>query len=178
MNTLEAITARTSIRSYTGQPITDEQLETVLLAAQAAPIGMGRYEDMHLTVITQPELLGEIDAAGAAMFGKPDMHPLYGAPTLVLVSTVVPDDAGGANVAYSNAAVVVQNMALAAVELGVGAVHIWGAIRALVADEELVAQLGLPAGMTPCCAIALGCSEQAYEPRDIPADRIARDLIA
>ena len=178
MNTLEAINARKSIRSYTGQPISDEQLDAILLAANAAPIGMGRYDAVHLTVITDGELLAGIEQAGAKLFGKPDLHPLYGAPTLVLVSTTLTGDAPADNVAYSNAACIVQNMSLAAVELGVGSVHIWGAIRGLVQDEALVAKLGLPEGFTPCCGIALGVTEETYAPREVPADRIARTTIA
>lgn len=49
MNTLETICARKSIRSYTGEQITEEQLNHILKAADAAPIGMGQYENMHLT---------------------------------------------------------------------------------------------------------------------------------
>ncbi len=178
MNTMEAICSRRSVRTYTGEQVTSEELNTILRAAYAAPIGMGRYESMHLTVITSTELLGKIDAAGAAMFGKPDIHPLYGAPMLILVSAVRPDDVEGMkNVTYSNAASIAQNMALAATELGVGACHIWGATMALLNASDVLAALHLPAGFTPCCALALGKTDCAYEPREIPAGRIATDRI-
>lgn len=177
MNTMEAICSRRSVRTYTGEQVTSEELNTILKAAYAAPVGMGRYDSVHLTVITSTELLGKIDAAGAAMFGKPDMHPLYGAPMLILVSATLPDAEGMKNVTYSNAASIVQNMALAATELGVGACHIWGATMALLNAPDVLASLRLPAGFTPCCALALGKTDCAFEPREIPAERIATDRI-
>ncbi len=90
MKTLETICSRKSIRSYTGEGITQDELKQILTAANASPVGMGRYDEMHLTIVTNLELLRKIDQAGAAMFGKPDIHPLYGAPVLILVSTKTP----------------------------------------------------------------------------------------
>lgn len=65
----------------------------------------------------------------------------------------------------------VENMVLAAVALGVGTVHIWGAIRAVNASPELLKALQLPDGFVPSCGIALEQTEEEYVPRDIPADR-------
>lgn len=177
MNTMDTVCKRKSVRSYTGEPLTAEQLNTILIAANAAPVGMGRYEDVHLSVIKNAETLRKIDAAGAAMFGKPDIHPLYGAPLLIVVSAKMPPDKTMLNVTYSNAAVIAQNMALAATELGVGACHIWGATAALANSDELCRELKLPAGFAPCCAVALGQTDSVYEPREIPLERIATDII-
>lgn len=177
MDTMEVICSRRSVRSYTGEQITKDELGIILRAANAAPVGMGRYGDVHLTVITDPELLSRIDRAGALMFGNPDAHPLYFAPTLVLVSAKEPTDAGMANVTYSNAAIIVQNMALAATELGVGACHIWGAVMAMRGDGELIRELGIPEGFVPCSAITLGRTDIRYTPREIPDGRIATNII-
>lgn len=81
------------------------------------------------------------------------------------------------NVAYSNAATIAENMILEAVELGVGACHIWGATMALSGNAGLVSKLGLPEGFTPVCAVALGKTNERYEQREIPADRIAVNYI-
>lgn len=177
MNTLETIYARKSVRTYTGEQITEEDLNTILKAANAAPVGMGQYENVHLTVITNAELLEKIDAAGAAMFGKPDIHPLYHAPMLIVVSAKMPEVKTMENVTYSNAAIIVQNMALAATELGVGVCHIWGATMALQNTPELLKELQLPDGFLPCCAAALGKTEDSYSEREIPEDRIATNII-
>lgn len=177
MNTLETIYARKSVRTYTGEPITAKELNTILKAANAAPVGMGQYENVHLTVITNTELLKKIDAAGAIMFGKPDIHPLYNAPMLIVVSAKMPEVKAMENVTYSNAAIIVQNMALAAAELGVGVCHIWGATMALQNTPELLKELKLPDGFLPCCAATLGKTEDSYSEREIPEDRIATNII-
>lgn len=177
MNTMETICSRKSVRTYTGEQITEEQLSAILKAANAAPVGMGQYGDVHLTVVTNAELLGRIDAAGTAMVGKPDAHPLYGAPMLILVSAKKPSVKAMENVAYSNAAIIVQNMALAATELGVGVCHIWGAITAILNAPDILKELNLPEGFIPCCAVTLGKTDYTYEEREIPIDRIAANTI-
>ena len=177
MNTVETICSRKSVRSYTGESITPEELDTILKAANASPVGMGQYESLHLTVITNKELLGKIEKATAAMFGKPDMHPLYNAPMLVLVSSKEPAPMME-NVAYSNAAIMVHNMALAATELGVGSCYIWGAVAAVSHNPEILSELKLPEGFIPCCAICLGKTNEKYAWKEIPGDRIALTTIA
>ncbi len=164
MELSEALNRRRSIRSYTGEVANPDQLEAILAAAYEAPIGMGRYEGIHLTVVTRPSLLAAIDAAAARMFGNPDAHPLYGAPMLVVVSS----DAEG-NVASANVAAVIQNMSLAAVDQGVGSCYIYGATRALAQDAGLLAQLDLPEGLVPLGSIVLGKTDEKYEPRRVPA---------
>lgn len=171
MDTMETICKRRSIRSYTGENIAPEELKKILKAANAAPVGMGQYEKMHLTVIQDPQLLEKIDKACAAMMGMPDVHALYGAPLLVLVSFQAGEKPVD-NVGASNAAIVVHNMVLEATELGIGACYIWGAIAALNASPALVEELGLPQGFVPCCGVTLGKTGEVYEMRDIPEDRI------
>ncbi|MBR5534429.1 MAG: nitroreductase family protein [Ruminiclostridium sp.] len=176
MTTMETICSRASVRSYTGEPVSPEELAIILKAAKASPAGMARFDTLHLTVIHNPDLLAEIDAAGAALFGDPTMHPLYGAPTLVVVSSRKPAP-GMENVAYSNAAIMVHSMALAATDLGVGSCYIWGATAALSKSEAILAKLGLPEDFIPCCAITLGKTDVAYTLREIPDDKISSNTI-
>lgn len=176
MNTYETICSRKSIRSYTGENITPEELQKILKAANASPVGMGQYENLHLTIVTNLELLQKIDQAGAAMFGKPDMHPLYGAPLLILISSRTPAKMME-NVTFSNAAIIAHNMVLEATELGIGTCYIWGAIAAIATSKDIVNELNIPEDFLPCCAIALGKTDYKYELRDIPSDRIAQNTI-
>lgn len=176
METMQAILSRKSVRSYTGKKISKDALNTILKAAKAAPVGLGRYEAMHLTVIKNPRLLEALEENMRAVFKNPKVSAFYGAPELVLVSGKAAGDAPG-NTDYSNAAVMVENMALAAVGLGVGCCHIWGAVMALDANPELVKKLELPEGFTPLCAIALGESQEVYRERHIPEDRISVQTI-
>ena len=176
MTMIETICSRKSVRSYTGENITAEELEVILKAANASPVGMGQFDSLHLTIITNKELLAKIEASAAAMFGKPDMHPLYGAPMLILVSSKKPAPMME-NVAYSNAAIMAHNMALAATELGVGTCYIWGATAAMSRNPEVLAELKLPEGFVPCCAMCFGKTDVAYECREIPENKIGRTVI-
>lgn len=166
METFETILSRRSIRKYTGQAASEEEEKKILKAAYAAPVGMGRKDDLHLTVITNKELLGQIEAGAASLFGQPGAKLLYGAPEMVLVSVRLSGDEAADNVQFSNAAGAIENMALEAVDLDLGTVHIWGAIRALNSSPELIAKLGLPEGYTPASAIIFGKTEETYSVRD------------
>ncbi len=173
METLKAINSRKSVRSYTGI-LTDEELQTVLKAAQESPIGGAAYDTMHMTVIQNKDLLHEIDRNCAEFFGDLSRRPLYGAPCLILMSTNVPEVG---NVQYSNAAMMVENMMLTATDIGLGSCAIWGAVAALNTNQELVAKLNLPEGYTVCCGIIVGETEEKFVEREIPTDRIATAYI-
>ncbi|MBO5160438.1 MAG: nitroreductase family protein [Lachnospiraceae bacterium] len=169
MNTLQTIFSRKSVRSFNGH-LSEEELSNILRVAYASPVGRAMYENVHLTVITKEELLNKISANAAEFFKNPAMNPLYYAPMYILVSAKL---AGAAdNVGYSNCATIVENMALAAVELGLGACHIWGATIALSQNAELVKELNLPEGFTPCCGLILGKTDAVYEEREILENRI------
>lgn len=176
MTMMETICSRKSIRSYTGESITNEELNTILKAANASPVGMGQFENMHLTVITNKELLAKIEKATAALFRQPGMHPLYNAPMLILVSAKAPAPMME-NTVYSSAAIIAHNMALAATELGVGHCDIWGAVAALSHSPELVAELHLPEGFVPCCSVCLGKTTEEYTLRDVPMNKIAQNTV-
>lgn len=80
------------------------------------------------------------------------------------------------NPVYSNGAGIVENMTLAAVDMGLGATHIWGIVNALNAAPALKAKLNIPEGFTPTCGMALGCIDEGYEEREIPEDKIKIDF--
>jgi len=163
METLKAIVKRHSTRSFSDRPVPADVLNTILAAGCAAPVGMGDYGSLHLTVITGKAALGEIAMVAQAAMGV-DRNPLYGATALVLVSSGEPRAPG---VQYANAACVVDHMELAATDLGVDSVFIWGALNAVRADSDLVARLGVPNGFTPVLGLAVG---YAAEPSGVEKD--------
>ena len=81
------------------------------------------------------------------------------------------------NIAFSNAAIVVHNMVLAATELGLGACYLWGATDALSMQAELIAELDLPEDFIPCCAVGIGKANEIYSIREIPHNRITKNVI-
>lgn len=175
METKQVFKCRKSVRSYTGT-IPEASLHSVLDAAQLSPVGMGKFESMHLTVIQDKAILDEIDKNASAIFGDASRHMLYGAPCLILISTQL-GDPNTANVSYSNAAIMAENMALAAIDMILGSCLIWGAVMALNGNPDLVAKLNLPDGFIPCCGVVTGETLEKLDERDIPVDRIAVDYI-
>ncbi len=175
METVKTMKTRKSTRSYTGA-LSEEDLEAVLFAGQAAPIGMAVYDVMHMTVIRDKDLLKEISRAGGEFFGDAERDTLYGAPCLIVISTPVPDPAEG-NVPYSDCACMADHMHLAATDRGLGSCLIWGAIAGLNRKPEVVAKLGLPKRHIPCCGVVIGETTDELVERDIPADRISVTFI-
>ncbi len=175
MNTFENIFSRRSIRTYNGKNITEAELNQILKAAYASPVGRALYDTLNLTVISNRGYLDKWEDYCEKESGH---RPFYGAPTVILVSSLIPStDLKSVNVNFSNAAILIQNMAIAATELGIGSCHIWGAVRFLNDNEDLLKELHLPEGMVPCCAIILGHTDEKYELRDIPEIKIKTDYI-
>lgn len=54
MNVLQAMLARRSCRDFTAEPVTEKEIEQLLLAANAAPVGMARFDAIALSVIQDP----------------------------------------------------------------------------------------------------------------------------
>lgn len=170
MNTLDALYSRKSIRSFNGEPATQDELNEILKSAYASPVGRAKYETLHITVISNKDFLTEWESLVATVTRNPDLHPFYNAPTVILVSSEVPNERP--NVNYSNAAIIAHNMAICATELGVGACHIWGAVAMLPASPKLIKRLNIPDGMKPCCALAIGQTDEKYTLREIDTTRI------
>ena len=44
---LDLLLKRKSVRSYTGKSISEEELNIILKAADASPVGLKQYENLH-----------------------------------------------------------------------------------------------------------------------------------
>ncbi len=138
-------------------------------------MGRALFDTLNLTVITNRDYLDKWEDCCESESGH---RPFYGAPAVILVSSLIPStDLKSINVNFSNAAIIVQNMAIAATELGIGSCHIWGAVRFLNDNEELLKELDLPEGFVPCCAIILGHTDEKYELRVIPDNKIRTNFV-
>lgn len=161
METMKAIATRKSSRSYQSIQIGDENLTRIINAGCAAPVGSGAYDTVHLTVIQNQDLLNRISKTAATIFGNPDADPLYGAPTLIIVSCI--PNKQFPNVEIANAACIIENMSLSATDIGIGSVYILGALAAFMNDKELVKELILPEGFVPVSGIALGYPTESLD---------------
>jgi nitroreductase len=164
METLKTIAMRKSTRSYKSEQINEEYLKKIINAGNSAPVGNGAYDSVHLTIIQNPILLNKLSQTAANMFGNPDADPLYGAPTLILISGK--PNMQFPNLEYANAACIIENMMLAATDLGLGSVYILGAIAALHANVELLNTLNLPKDFVPVSGIVVGYPTEPLVQKD------------
>ena len=167
MNTLEAIAKRKSTRSYTSAPVSEEALNAVLQAGFAAPVAMARYDSLHITVIQNEAVIRRINDMTAEMFVRRmgvKKNTDFGARTLLLVSTAT--EGLPPEMAYANVGIVVENMVLAATDLGLDTVILGGAPRMIATDEALMGELGIPAGFTPILGACLGYATTDEPPKE------------
>ena len=119
METLKAIHERHSIRKFKDEQISNEQLETILKAAMAAPSAKD-HRPWEFYVIKNKELQGKVKEG--ITFGK------YDAPILLIVAIndkkALPSIMHDTSYCDINAAI--ENILLAVTDLGLGAV--WCAI--------------------------------------------------
>lgn len=167
MELSEVLSLRHAQRAYTGEKISRDDLDAILQAGELAPVALGRFENYHLTVIEDPAILNSIESATATLFHRHGGKMLYGAPTFVLVSAQ-----GEQNADFSSAAIIAHNLALKAVDEGVGFCYIWGAVAAINQTPSVIAKLQLPDGFKPVCGVTLGQIETPYAQKDTDPKRI------
>ena len=166
MNTLEAIAKRKSTRSYRPEQISEDALQTILKAGCAAPIAMARYDSLHITVVQKQELLDRINHLTAEMMEKAfgmRKNTDFGAKTLILVSSTPVHRPG---TEYTNAGIVVENMVLAATDLGIDSVILGGAPGAVAQDAEMMKALEIPEGFTPLLGAFFGYGTEQTPAKD------------
>lgn len=152
METMKAIARRKSTRSYRQGQIPDDVLNTILAAGCAAPVGLGKYNVLHLTVIQDEGILKKI-SAGISKTMNMEGNMIYGAPTLVLVSSM---DEVFPGTEHANTYCILENMAVAAADQKVDSCIIGGAGMAVNTDTQLRKALAIPDGFNPISSIALG----------------------
>ena len=156
MNTLEAIAKRKSTRAYTSAQIPEDVLEKIIKAGFAAPVARAQYESLNITVIQNGKILAKIAECASEMVFKMmgvRKNMDFSAQTMVIVSSVSSAMPG---MDYANAGIILENMVLAATDLGVDSC-IMGAPTAVISqNEELKKAIDIPEGFNPLLGAVLG----------------------
>ncbi len=164
MDALTALMSRRSIRRYTGEPVAEEAIETILRAAQAAP-SAGNQQPWRFVVIRERDTL--VAAAETSPFAGMLAEADFG--------LVVCGDTTGLRhevMWQQDCAAAVQNALLAAHALGLGAVWL-GYYPKMERVEPLKKLLGIPEGVEPMAVIAIGHPAEEKDPSDrYDADRV------
>ncbi len=151
MELFEAIEKRFSNRKFLDKQISNSDLNKIVKAGMQAPVGRGKYEDMHITVIQNNILLDEIS-------NLTDRSVFYNAPTLVIISAR--DDGHGLD--KENSACVAMNMLLAATALGLGSIYLNLVIGLIKENKNILKKLSLPEGFVPIVGIGLGYADGSH----------------
>jgi len=152
--TIEPILKRRSIRSYTSEPITDEEVKTLLEAGMAAPSASNK-KPWHFIVVTDREKLDKISNYGT------HWQMLLEAP----LGIVVCGDRSISEMYWvQDCAAATENILLAVTMMGLGAVWLGCHPRQERVTPTKEA-LGIPDGIEPLAVIAIGHPAEEKEPR-------------
>ena len=150
MDVLEAIKGRRSIRFFTDQPVSEEEVKTLIDAARHAP-SAGNIQPWEFIIVRKAEIKDEVAvAAGNQTF-------IEEAPVVIVVCADVDASESGYGsrgttlYCLQDTAAATQNILLTACSLGLGACWV-GAFS----EEEVKEILGIPDGVRPVAIIPVG----------------------
>ena len=167
MNTIDAIMTRRSVRSYTSEPVTKEQIDILLKAAMQAPTTINN-RDWAFIVVDDREVMNKIIANQE---GNADM--LAQAPVAIVVCGDL-DLAIKPDVEYwvQDCSAATENILLAAHDMGLGAVWL-GTYPVMNRVEGMKKIFNLPENIVPMAVVSIGHPARQlpkadrYEPKKI-----------
>lgn len=156
---LENIHNRKSVRQYTSEPVSEEQVETLLRAAMAAPSAVN-FQPWRFVVLNDRE---QLDTLAEHL---PYAKMLRQAPLAIVVCGETLWMGGNENPFWAqDCSAATQNLLLAAEAIGLGAV--W---TAAYPDSErcsaISKALGLPSTVQPLCVVPVGHPAGEDQPKD------------
>jgi len=159
MDALDAIHSRKSVRTYTGEPVSKEELETLVKAAMAAPTAVNR-QPWSFIIVTDRKTLNTL--ADELPFAK--MLAKAGAGIIVCA---IPSKAheNSREFAVIDATLAGENILIAAEALGLGTV--WTSV--FPHEDRMTAVrriLNIPADVLPLNIIPVGHPGGAEKPKD------------
>jgi nitroreductase len=175
----EVLKTRRTVRSYTPQPVSEEELQELIDLAVLAPTGMNA-QPWSFTVVTNPETLRKLDAIivdllrspriqaflpserfKAAVF-EPAYTNFYGAPALIVIAGNT-----SAPTANTDCQLAAENLFLAAHAKGLGTCYM-GFLTMAKENPAVRDLLRIPEGYEMMAATLVGHPDQ---PTDEPAQR-------
>lgn len=149
MDMMEALLTRRSIRRYTGEPISEEELKLLLEAGFSAPSAHNR-QPWHFIVVRNPKTLEDI----ASQHPYAKMLPQAGCGIVVCGDRNKEKEVG---FLIEDCSAAIENILLAAHGLGLGAV--WCGLYPVPERAEAVASLlNIPSDIIPVGLIVVGRS--------------------
>jgi len=153
---IDTILSRRSVRSFNGEPVCHEDMETIVECGRWAPSAHNRQGWCFVAVEKQESIQRLAQAVGAAL-GR-DGYDMYHPAAIVIVG-----HAQDAPFGREDDGCALQNMFLAAHSLGIGSVWI-NQLQGMESDPAIKAELnrlGLPAGYEVHGVCALGYQKRS-----------------
>ena len=129
MDILDTLKGRRTVRKYTAEPVSKEDLAKITQAGSFAASGMGKQSAIIIAV-SDKETRDKLSAMNAAVMGKTGIDPFYGAPQVLVVLA----DKNVATHVYDGS-LVMGNMMNEAASLGLGSAWIHRAREMFESDE-------------------------------------------
>ncbi len=154
METIKAIMTRRSIRTWTDEPVTEEQRKIILEAAMNAP-SAADARPWHFVAMDDPDVIQQFtNLGGTEMLSESTYIVMVcGEPAKEIYPGFWPQDCSCA----------AQNMQLAAHDIGIGCV--WVAVYPLEERVETCRTiLNIPDTITPFALVAMGVPAETLSP--------------
>lgn len=163
---IDNIMTRVSVREFTGEKISAEQIDTLLRAAMAAPSAINK-QPWAFIVVTDEQI---ISCLGEALpYSRCSNHPACAIIPCGDLSKAIEGEMGAFWINDVSAAT--ENLLLAAHAMGLGAV--WTGLHPDMKRAALVQEmLGLPEHIVPLCVVPVGIPAEnpAVKDKYIPAN--------
>lgn len=168
----QCIKTRRSVRAYTQEPVTKEQIEAVMEAGTWAPTGMGR-QPWRFIIIENKDTIKLVSEETKALlrrimppqlaeqFNTQKDNICYNAPMLVLVCTEKSHQWDDVNLLDSVLAT--ENMFLKACELGLGTCYM-GFVSNLNREPHVLKKIGVPENHYLAVPFIIGHPKTLLEP--------------
>lgn len=157
MDARDAIQKRSSCRKYRTEQVSREQLDLLVKAANAAPVGMGDYKSYELVIVQDEGVRRAINEGTAYAMPVMGDHPTYQAPTLIFIC--VKPNPQFEMIPYCGASCIAENIMIQAAALGLGSVYIMSVPAVMQRKPELLRMLPMSGGFMPVILVAAGYAE-------------------
>lgn len=147
---IKNIMTRVSVREFTGEKISEAQIDTLLRAAMAAPSAINK-QPWAFVVVTDEDIIAKLGEA--LPYSRCSNHPAVAIIPCGDLTKAIPGEMGAFWINDVSAAT--ENLLLAAHAMGLGAV--WTGLHPDMNRARLVQEmLGLPEHIIPLCVVPVG----------------------
>lgn len=175
METQSTLLNRHSCREFTEEQIKENELQTILQAANSAPVSLGNYDDVELCIIQNREMIEEIEQTVSTIMPSIGIHSAYKAPTLILINGKR-ETAEKEYLPYCNASCIAENIMLSATDFGLGSVYLYAVPFILSQIPQLCKKLEIRNDFFPVAAVAVGNPQHQPLLRETPFEKINKKI--